>query len=241
MTDVSIVLSCYKRGKQLAKTLESIRAQAMSAEIVIVEDGCDGITEKLARQYKAKYFQKRRADLPAFQNPSRVHNIGIRNSTGKVVVLQGGEVMYNTAPDGLSKLVEPVLLNRLVATTPIVQALNAQGEVTEMLCAPEGPRAGWIINFCLAVHRSALEKIGGFEEGYTGYGFEDDQLMYSLRKIGISAKYMTDVLVSHQYHERAYYKFENESGRSQLETFIQQVEKEGRPPVANIGREWGKI
>jgi GT2 family glycosyltransferase len=240
MTDVSIVLSCYKRGKQLRKTLESIRRQAMKAEIIVVEDGNDGLTEKAAREYKAKYFRKFRTDLPAFQNPSRVHNIGIRNATGEVIVLQGGEVMYESAPDGLSDLVEPVLADSKVATTPIVRALGPDGKPTEILCAPDGPRGGWIINFCLAVHRAALYKVGGFEEGYTGYGFEDDQLMYSLRKIGVSTKYV-DVLVSHQHHERTNYLFENPFGRAQLETFIRQVEHEGRPAVANIGRDWGRL
>lgn len=239
--DVSIVLSCYKRGKQLRKTLESIVAQDFPAEIIVVEDGNDGITETIAKSFGARYYRKMRTDLPAFQNPSRVHNIGIQRANGKVVVLQGGEVMFETKPKGLRQLVEPVLANPNLATTPSVQALDRNGKHLEWLTAPKDcPRAGWIINFCLAVSKSRLVKIGGFEESYTGYGHEDDQLMYSLRRIGVKAEYVP-VLASHQYHDRENYAFENEEGKAKLDSFIQDVEYFGRAPVANYGREWGRL
>lgn len=240
--DVSIVLSCYNRSRQLEKTLESIKAQNVKPELIVVEDGNDGKTEYVAKAFGAKYFRKNRTDLPAFQNPSRVHNIGIQRATGRVVILQGGEVLFNTRPNAIADLTAPVLANPNVATSPIVQALGVDGRILETLSAPSGcPRAGWIINFCLAVDRSKLLKIGGFEESYTGYGFEDDQLMFSLRREGVIPRYVENVIASHQWHERTNYDFSSPGGRSQFDAFIHQVETEGRPPVANIGREWGKL
>lgn len=238
---VSIVLSCYRRGLLLRKTLESIRRQNINPEIIVVEDGDDGKTEFVARDAGAKYFRKDRADLPAFQNPSRVHNIGIRQAKGEVIVLMGGEVKFETCPNGLSDLVEPVLQNASILTTPLVRALDEHGKFAEWLVHPsEGDRAGWIINFCIAVRRDKIFQIGGFEEAYTGYGFEDDQLMFSLHRIGIVPKYVRSVLVSHQYHTRTNYQFGNPEGKAQFETFVQQVKAEGRPPIANVGRYWGK-
>jgi GT2 family glycosyltransferase len=244
MMDVSIVLSCYNRPKQLRRTLESIRVQDGDPEIIVVEDGDDGLTRHAAREFGAKYFQKDRSDLPAFQNPSRVHNIGIRQATRKVVVLQGGEVMYVTRPNALTLLTDPVLANPKVATTPLVQSVDKGGEFFEWLVTPnwnDSKRAGWIINFCLAVDRGALLKIGGFEEAYTGYGGEDDQLMYSLREIGVVPQYVPEVLANHQWHDRSRYQFDTSDSAERLATFIHQVEHEGRPPVANIGRNWGRI
>ena len=165
MIDVSIVLSCYNRPKQLRRTLESIRAQDGDPEIIVVEDGDDGLTRFAAREFGAKYFQKDRSELPVFQNPSRVHNIGIRQATRKVVILQGGEVMYTTRPNFLTELIAPVLANPLIATTPLIQSMDKEGKF-EWLVTPnwdDSKRAGWIINFCLAVDRSALNTIGGFE------------------------------------------------------------------------------
>src|SRR5271170_810310 len=173
--DVSIVLSCFKRGRQLRKTLESICAQKeVSYEIIVVEHGEDGLTESLAKSFGARYYQKDRTDLPKFQNPSAVHNIGIKRAKGKIVLLMGGEVMFNSIPHGLRDLVAPVLKNSRIATTALVRSLDIEGRFEEWYSHPsEGPRAGWVINFCLAVSRDALMTIGGFEESYTQYGYED--------------------------------------------------------------------
>ena len=241
--DVSIVLSCYKRGRLVRKTLESIRAQeGVNMEIIVVEDGDDGNTETAARNFGARYYRKPRTDQPAFQNPSRIHNIGIRRATGKVVLLQGGEVKFETKPYGLRDLVAPVLENDCVATTPIVQSLDKEGKFLEWLSAPKDcPRAGWIINFCLAVDRNKLMAIGGFEESYTGYGFEDDHLMFSLNRTGVKAQYVPEVLASHQWHERTNYDFENPEGKQKLEAFIEFITRTKISPYANLGSDWGRI
>lgn len=238
---VSIVLSCFNRGRLLRKTLDSIRAQDLESEIIVVEDGEDGLTQTAARNAGARYYQKDRTDLPEFQNPSRVHNIGIRRATGDIVVLMGGEVMFETKPNGLRDLVAPVIANPEVTTTPLVQSLDRDGKFLEWLSAPKDcPRAGWIINFCLAVRRNALFMIRGFEESYTGYGYEDDQFMFSLRKIGVIPTYVSDVLVSHQWHERKNYQYENPQGKEQLERFLSEVQA-GRAPHANVNRDWGRL
>lgn len=240
--DVSIVLSCFRRAKQLEKTLESIRAQSVEAEVIVVEDGDDGKTQYVAKNFGVKYFRRSRTDKPVFQNPSRVHNIGIRRATGRVVVLQGGEVMFETKPNGLKDLISPVLKDPNVATTPIVQSLDRHGKFQEMYCAPSGcDRASWIVNFCLAVDRNMLLKVGGFEESYWGYGFEDDQLVYSLRKFGVAPKYIPEVLASHQWHDRLAYDFDQTNTKAQFEQFIYRVETCGQPPIANLGREWGQV
>lgn len=237
---VSIVLSCYRRGLLLRKTLESIRRQNIDPEIIVVEDGDDGKTEFVARDAGAKYFRKDRADLPAFQNPSKIHNIGIKQATGKVVVLMGGEVKFETIPNGLADLVAPVFRDDTMLTTPLVQGLDEHGKFANWLVHPsEGERAGWIINFCIALRRGKLFQIGGFEEAYSGYGYEDDQLMFSLRRIGVVPTYVPSVLVSHQYHTRKNYEFGNPEGKAQFEAFLRQV-AEGCPPVANVGRDWGR-
>lgn len=242
MKSVSIVLSCYKRGKQLRKTLESIRDQKYPGrlEVIVVEDGNDGITDTIAREYNAIYYRKQRTDLPAFQNPSRVHNIGIKRATGDVVILQGGEVMYETQPHAITKLVELATLPYYVS--PVVKSLNSEGRFDEWYSHPrEGDRAGWIINFCLAVQRDYLIAVGGFEESYTGYGFEDDQLIYCLRKLGLGAKYAEDVVVAHQWHSRSNYNFEYPEGLSQFNGFIADVNRGLRHAVSNFGKDWGRL
>jgi GT2 family glycosyltransferase len=144
----------------------------------------------------------------------------------------------------LFDLVSPVLANPNVATTPVVESTDKDGKFFEWLVTPDwnqSHRAGWIINFCLAVDRGKLLEIGGFEESYTGYGFEDTQLMYSLQRIGVVPQYVTNVRACHQWHDRSGYQFENPEAEEKFKLFVHQVEQEGRAPIANSGRNWGRL
>lgn len=231
MISVSIVLSCYNRGKQLAKTLESIAAQKYSPlEVIVVEDGYDGgLTEGLARTYGARYFSRRnRADYPRFQNPSRIHNIGIRRASNDVVIIQGGEVMYDTLT-GIRQMVEPIEADKNVSTFALVKSLDSGGNFFEWYSHPtEGYRAGWKINFCQAVLRDTLWRIRGFDESFAGYGGEDVDFEKRLEMAGTRLVY-SDALCSHQWHQRpGYGSIEFIGGRS-----------EGYR--TNIGIEWGRI
>jgi len=239
--DVSIVLSCYKRGRQLRKTMESIAAQNVKPELIVVEDGDDGITQTIARQFGAKYFQRKRPDLPAFQNPSRIHNIGIRQATGNVVILQGGEVKYETKPNSITRLAELAAIGTHYVS-PLVASYDRHDNFSEWYSHPtQGSRTWWIINFCLAVKREHLFMVGGFEETYTGYGFEDSQLMFCLDQSGLKAKYAEDVLVGHQWHSRDNYNFTYPEGQAQFDGFVADVIAGRRPPVSNNGKAWGQL
>jgi glycosyltransferase involved in cell wall biosynthesis len=238
---VSIVLTAFKRAKQLEKTLKSITAQKYAPlQIVVVEDGDDGVTRRIASDAGAQFIQKKRTDLPVFQNPSRVHNMGIRAAKNDIVILQGAEVCY-TGKNDIERLVSPIEGNDATVATPYVASLSKDGNFHEWFVHPsEGTRAGWIINFCLAMRRDWLLAINGFEESFRGYGFEDDYLMYCLARNGARFQYVKDVLVQHQWHDRGQYDFSSE-GSSRLADLIGKVGRGEIPAVANYGREWGQL
>jgi GT2 family glycosyltransferase len=59
----------------------------------------------------------------------------------------------------------------------------------------------WSLSF--AVRKSVLEKLGGFDEGYVGYGGEDTDLAFTARKLGVPLIWVRDALALHQYHEKS--------------------------------------
>ncbi len=245
---VSIVLTAFNRYQQLRKTLESIIEQEYrpSVEVIVMEHGNDGQTKWIAERAGAKYIQIPREPFPAFQNPARIHNIGIREAQNDIVILQGAEVRY-TGKDDIAKLVAPIADNHLLVTTPVVQSLKQNGEFDEWYMHPtEGRRAGWIVNFCLAMHRDLILKIQGFDEGFEGYGYEDDYLIYCLRKNSATFEYKTDVLVQHQWHDRSSYAFNEGFTGANSPQYAYGVELRRRadageqPAIANYGKAWGQ-
>lgn len=231
MISVSIVLSCYNRASQLVNTLESIaRQNYRPLEVIVVEDGYDGgRTEAAARNFGARYYARRnRADLPTFQNPSRIHNIGIRRANNDVVILQGGEVRYDTLT-GIRDMVEPIEQDASLSTFAMVKSLDQQGNFFEWYSHPtEGARAGWMINFCQAATRDKLWQIRGFDESFAGYGGEDVDFEQRLQLAGTRLVYST-ALCSHQWHPRPGYGSVEFSGGRSLGW------------RANEGIEWGRL
>lgn len=244
---VSIILTAFNRANQLDKTLKSIAMQDYRPlEVIVVEDGDDGRTQHIARQNGARYIQKKRPDLPVFQNPARAHNLGIRAAQNDIVILQGAEVKYLN-PTDVSKLVAPILEDPSLITSPCVQNLRQDGTMEEWYVHPtEGRRAGWIVNFCLAMTRERLLQIQGFDEGFEGYGYEDDYLTFCLRKNGGNIIFVPEVVVAHQWHDRSKYVFY--PGFTGIDSpqyaygdgLRNRVEAGLQPAIANLGREWGR-
>src|ERR1700691_3776927 len=105
-------------------------------------------------------------------------------------------------------LVAPLVETPSAVRSACVKAMNQDGSFQEWYSHPtEGRRAGWIVNFCLAISRRILLEIQGFEESIEKYGYEDDMLMFCLRKKSSNVGYVDNVVVEHQWHDRSSYIF----------------------------------
>ena len=82
-------------------------------------------------------------------------------------------------------------LTRLFPKSKMVQRMFPAADV------PNGPReVDWVSGACLAVRRSVLEKIGGFDERFFMY-FEDADLCRRAREAGWSVYYLPQIEVLH--------------------------------------------
>ena len=62
------------------------------------------------------------------------------------------------------------------------------------------PNAGLFWSLAFSVRRSAFERIGGFDERYTGYGGEDTDLAFRAREAGLPLLFTGDTRAFHQHH-----------------------------------------
>jgi GT2 family glycosyltransferase len=232
-------MTAYQRSEQLRKTLESIREQTVQPDqIILVEDGVNFDSQQ-TKQYcldlGAEYYQRvnRPSSLDACS--SIPINIGIRRATGEVLVLQCSECKYEEK-DGLERLTAPVILDQYVTTNPRVQCLNKDGSFNLwFIHERENPR---FLNFCQALRTSWAIKIGGFDERYQGFGWEDNDFEERLRVQGVVQK-RVETLVSHQWHApaRAGTEWHNKELYDRMYGSIELGEK----PIANEGKTWGSL
>lgn len=196
---VSIVISTCNRTDQLTNTLVSIVLQATDAEVIVVDDGTDGKSAEVKEICDAGEIRYLRCDRPpssTFRNPSLPNNIGIRAATRDVVILQNAECRHEN-PQAIQKLT--ALVTPTNAVFAHVIALDQSGSPLMDYCSPAAPRPYF---FCGAIRRDILLRLRGFDEDYTGAGYDDDDLAARLAGEGVQFVY-TNILVFHQWHPPA--------------------------------------
>jgi GT2 family glycosyltransferase len=246
---ISIVMTAYKRAHLLEKTLESIKMQTRQPDqIVVVEDGNDeGKTFGVCRQavlsgMPVEYYSRKNRPNLEYSNASIPKNIGIRKATGDILIIQCAEVKY-TNPNDIANMVRPVEECGGVSTFAYCQALDDLGGFQEWYAGPERC-AGWFLDFCQCVRRDRVDAIRGFDEGYMGYGFEDDDFAFRLQQSGVQYRWAPEVVVQHQWHQIFNKNVGlSERGRYRLEHMKRMVleEKQRDYIVANKNLDWGNI
>ncbi len=245
---ISIVMTAYKRHLLLQNTLRSIKMQTRQPdEIIVVEDGFDyGLTQKVCmdaindEKLPVKYLCRRNRPNLGYSNPAIPKNVGIKRATGDILIIQCAEVMY-TKPDDIANLVRPLEETTNVSSIATVSARDANGDFQEWYAGPKRAPL-WFLDFCQAVRRQDVLVIGGFDEQYEGYGFDDDDFALRLQASGVQYRWALDVECHHQWHT-IYDKDTTLSvfGRRRYDKMKEEVDAGKRPPVVNAGRPWGEI
>lgn len=183
---LSVVIPTYGRPAQLARLLASIlpaERPTESPEVVVVDDGSAPHTydDVQAAFPSVKWLREQRS------GPATARNMGWRMSTGDVVVFVDDDCVL--AAGALSLLEEALMVHDAAGATIeplhrghlVADYMHAEHLVTHKV--QEG-QVRWLVTACLAVRRSALEKVGGFDEQLTTAGGEDVDLSLRLKEAG---------------------------------------------------------
>jgi glycosyltransferase involved in cell wall biosynthesis len=237
MKSVSLVIPCSKgRGWLLDKTLASITRQRYPGqlEIIVVEDGYDAHILSICQQHQVRHIKCLRAEAyPEFQNPAKIRNMGIKAAKNEILMIQDSEIIH-TSPTVLQDLVNRVGENREVMATAILANLDKDGKFAGWYNHPGPPKYG-IMGGCLqAIYRDTVLAMGGFEESFFGYGYEDNFYVWMLGKNKIDTCFVDTALTEHQWHPKTLFEpFTGNANRALAWTLVAEIEWEGRPPIAN--------
>lgn len=201
MKTVSIVLPLWNRTRLLANTLGSIARQTRQPnEIIVVEDRPNDESGRRLCEGRAKWIPM--DGYPdVYRNVGSVYNVGLKAATSDIVIMQSAECMYESTR-GISDLLSGIESDGFASAVPYVRSLSPTGRFIEWFCHPSlGGRPGWTGMFCHAIHRQRLVEVGGYDEVFKGYGFDDDLLLYRLKRNGVQPRHV-NTIVSHQWHPR---------------------------------------
>jgi len=251
---VSIIITTFQRPHLLKWGLPSRAQQAMPAsfETIVLNDGVHDETEAICQKYQQKlnlqYVFTGQRNLPGdikWRVPGFAINIGARLSRGKILIISCAEMFHLN--DCIAQLTFPLLLNPKLLGIPIARDdhdssflnhLEESGGLFDYNSFYHNyPALNTSLPFLTSISREAFFAIGGYDEDFTGIGYDDNDLMLRLLKNG-GAYFQTAAETIHLYHERIWFAREYSP-----ETIFNQnlfIARQNQV-IRNQNREWGKF
>lgn len=179
---VSIVIPTRSAPEYLEVALGSVMPQATAcgAQVIVVDDGDDAATAQLARGHGAELVS------PAeHRGLNAARNLGIDAARGELIVLIDADV--ETPPGWLQAIIAGAgsTPEREVFGGPITARLEGGGPrrcgrepppITTLDFGSADRDVPFVWGANMAIRRSALERVGRFDEGLSGRGDEEEWL-----------------------------------------------------------------
>ena len=187
---ISVVIATRNRANLLDGALESLRAQlgAPDVEAVVVDNGSSDDTRAVAERHGATYV------FEAQPNRAAARNAGIAAATGEIVLFIDDDVVlppYFVAAHARAHAAE---IFPIVVTGPIVNVPSAGLRPVPTFVNASN---AYFCTCNASVPRSALESVGGFDESFDKYGWEDTELGVRLRKFDVRRRFVWEAYLWH--------------------------------------------
>jgi GT2 family glycosyltransferase len=212
--ELSIIVPTHRRPDRLLATLSLLgpEAAAANAEVIVVDDASNDATPvvlaELARDFPAPL---RTATLAVNSGPGVARNAGVVRAQAPVLAFFGDDItpaagtlarhraFHAEHPDDTD-----ALLGRIVpdaeTDSPLARWLHEEGKQYAFgwlsASEPVPPPIFYAAN--CSVKRSLFDRAGGFDERF-GFGHEEQELSYRLRRAGMRLTYDPDALAEHHH------------------------------------------
>ena len=209
---LSVVIPTFRKPDQLRQTLEALEADASdlagACEVVVVDDGSgDGRTPALVREFSGR-LPLVDASSPENIGRARARNRGWRAAGGESILFLDDDIRLR--PGALQAHLRAqesreaawmgvVLTAPDISDSILFDYLDSRG--TGKLLAGQHPPARYLLTQNVSIPRSALEEIGGFDEDFGSYGFEDMDLAFRLEDAArLPMRYLDAAVGEHVHH-----------------------------------------
>ena len=216
---LSIIIPAFKRPELLNFGLYALSRQKITYpyEIIVLNDGIQDDTEKVCNKYikygglpiKYVFTGQRNSKGIKWRTPGIVINQGVNLAKGEVIILTSPEIYI--LDQCLPLMVNPVLQNKNTLT--ITQGFDDnKSYFLNYIRRAEGNCQGYRnfkalaelntqLPFFIAMSREKFLSIGGYDEDFIGFAFDDDDLIKRLKEAGCIYKTLP-LRVVHLYHSR---------------------------------------
>lgn len=199
---ISVIIPAYNAESTLGETLFALQHQSLSRssyEIIVVDDGSDDHTARIARASADRAITQEHA------GPAAARNKGAEMAKGDILVFTDSDCV--PFPDWLEKLCASFSNHEVVAIKGAYHtrqrslvARFAQVEFEERYTKlSKYHRIDFVDSYSAAIRRSAFLEVGGFDVRFPKANNEDVDLSYKLAARGSLMQFAPTAKVSHRH------------------------------------------
>ena len=215
---LSIIIPSFKRAELLNYGLYSLSKQVMnfSYEVIVLNDGIKDNTELVCNKYKQKLNikyvfsgQRNLNKKVIWRTPCKVINQGVGIAKGKTIILTSPEIYL--LDQCIQSMVDITSTNKKTLTIPngfddttaifLNYIKRNSGDGKNFKAFRELNNLDTKLPFFIAINRKQFLSIGGYDEDFTGFAFDDADFIKRLNEAGCKYKTIPSRIV-HLYHSR---------------------------------------
>ncbi|KKN82798.1 hypothetical protein LCGC14_0306220 [marine sediment metagenome] len=215
----SILIPCFNKIPLLKWGLYSLSKQECPYpfEVIILNDGLPDGTEELCNEYKDKlnirYIYTGQRNSPGsliWRCPGFCLNIGMREAYAEYLILTNAEI-FHLDKFAVKKTIEALKSEIKILVKPkgkddqrntfLTHVKDTKGEVTSAFDLNQVENLNTEMPFFLGINKSDYLCVGGYDEDFIGWAYDDTDFILRLRKYG--CKFINiDSTIVHLYHPR---------------------------------------
>jgi glycosyltransferase involved in cell wall biosynthesis len=187
---ISVVIATKDRAALLDGALSSLRGQegAPEFELIVVDNGSSDATPAVARAHGAEYA------FVAEPNRGKARNAGIARASGEVVAFVDDDVVVPPHFLAAHAKAHDEEIFPLAVSGPIV---NVPDPAHRPKPTAANVSRAFFVTCNVSVRTSSLRAVGGFDEAFDLYGWEDTELGARLRAHGVKRAFAWDAYLWH--------------------------------------------
>jgi glycosyltransferase involved in cell wall biosynthesis len=191
---ISVVIATKDRAAYVEHVLRSFETQAgaPSFEVIVVDNASTDGTKSVVEAARARGVFPIRYLYEGEPNRGKARNLGLAHAEGYLVLFCDDDV---SLPPGFLAAHEAAHdSSNLVVNGPIV---NVPGYDARPVPGVANYSRAFLCTCNVSIPRHALAAVGGFDESFNLYGWEDTELGVRLREAGMRWKFAWDAYLWH--------------------------------------------
>lgn len=191
---ISVVIASKDRAAYVERALESFEHQigAPSFEVIVVDNGSTDDTKAIVERAAARSQYPVKYAFEQQPNRGKARNRGIALAEGYIVAFCDDDV--HVPPGWLAAHESAHSTSNLVVNGPI---LNVPAYDRRPKPSAANYSRAFLCTCNVSLPKHALEAVGGFDEAFDLYGWEDTELGVRLREHGMQWKFAWDAYIWH--------------------------------------------